>query len=209
MARYNAAYEIHVHGQVPLRPDVGLNQLQEALRPLWQYAGALSLEDGATSAYPEEPGIQLDAQEHMLQVCWTVPGDDDFRQSLDEMCMNLNELTAAGAAIEVTFYDNQFDDEEDPSGEDAKDDFLMVFVGPTPADIMQAQRDMLVNDVIHLMERHFDGSELAGVVDEIDKLFSQRFDNLVNSLDLGKPPRGNGGGHGGSGHGGRKPRHLH
>ena len=209
MARYNAAYEIHVHGQVPLRPDVGLNQLQEALRPLWQYAGALSLEDGATSAYPEEPGIQLDAQVHMLQLCWTVPGDDDFRQSLDEMCMNLNELTAAGAAIEVTFYDNQFDDEEDPSGEDAKDDFLMVFVGPTPADIMQAQRDMLVNDVIHLMERHFDGSELAGVVDEIDKLFSQRFDNLVNSLDLGKPPRGNGGGHGGSGHGGRKPRHLH
>jgi hypothetical protein len=209
MARYNAAYEIHVHGQVPLRPDVGLNQLQEALRPLWQYAGALSLEDGATSAYPEEPGIQLDAQEHMLQLCWTVPGDDDFRQSLDEMCMNLNELTAAGAAIEVTFYDNQFDDEEDPSGEDAKDDFLMVFVGPTPADIMQAQRDMLVNDVIHLMERHFDGSELAGVVDEIDKLFSQRFDNLVNSLDLGKTPRVNGGGHGGSGHGGRKPRHLH
>ena len=209
MARYNAAYEIHVPGQVPLRPDVGLNQLQEALRPLWQYAGALSLEDGATSAYPEEPGIQLDAQEHMLQLCWTVPGDDDFRQSLDEMCMNLNELTAAGAAIEVTFYDNQFDDEEDPSGEDAKDDFLMVFVGPTPADIMQAQRDMLVNDVIHLMERHFDGSELAGVVDEIDKLFSQRFDSLVNSLDLGKPPRGNGGGHGGSGHGGRKPRHLH
>ncbi len=209
MARYNAAYEIHVHGQVPLRTDVGLNQLQEALRPLWQYAGALSLEDGATSAYPEEPGIRLDAQEHMLQMCWTVPGDDDFRQSLDEMCMSLNELTAAGAAIEVTFYDNQFEDEEDPSGEDAKDDFVMLFVGPTPADIMQAQRDMLVNDVIHLMERHFDGSELSGVVDEIDKLFSQRFDNLVNSLDLGKPPRGNGGGHGGSGHGGRKPRHLH
>ena len=209
MARYNAAYEIHVHAQVPLRPDVGLNQLQEALRPLWQYAGALSLEDGATSAYPEEPGIRVDLHEHVLQMCWTVPGDDDFRQSLDEMCMSLNELTAAGAAIEVTFYDNQFDGDENPSEEDAKDDFVMLFVGPTPADIMQAQRDMLVNDVIHLMERHFDGAELGGVVEEIDKLFSQRFDNLVNSLDLGKPQRGNGGGFGGSGHGGRKPRHLH
>ena len=86
----------------------------------------------------------------------------------------------------------------------------MLFVGPTPADIMQAQRDMLVNDVVHLMERHFDGAELGGVVNEIDQLFSQRFDNLVNSLDLGRPPRGSGGnGHGGSGHGGRKPRHLH
>jgi hypothetical protein len=85
---------------------------------------------------------------------------------------------------------------------------MMLFVGPTPADIMQAQRDMLVNDIIHLMERHFDGAELEGVVNEIDKLFSERFDNLVNSLDLGRSPRGPNGGHGG-GHGGRKPRHLH
>jgi hypothetical protein len=47
-------------------------------------------------------------------------------------------------------------------------------------------------------------------VAEIDKLFSRRFDDLVNSLQLGKPPRGPGGGHGGLGHaGGRKPRHLH
>jgi len=210
MARYNAAYEIHVHGQVPLRSDVGMDQLQDALRPLWQYAGARSLDEGATSAYPEEPGLRLDAQEHALNMCWTVPGDDDFRQCLDDMCMNLNELTSAGAAIEVTFYDNDFDDEDENRGQESRDDFLMLFVGPTPADIMQAQRDMLVNDVVHLMERHFDGAELGGVVNEIDQLFSQRFDNLVNSLDLGRPPRGSGGnGHGGSGHGGRKPRHLH
>lgn len=208
MARFNAAYEIHVHGQVPLRAEVGLDQLQEALRPLWQYAGALSLEDGATSTYPEEPGIRFNSEEHMLQLCWTVPGDEDFRQSLDEMCMSLNELTSAGAPIEVTFYDNDFDDEEEVREQDSRDDFLMLFVGPTPADIMQAQRDMLVNDVIHLMERHFDGAELGGVVNEIDKLFSERFDNLVNSLDLGRSPRGPGG-HGSGGHGGRKPRHLH
>ena len=209
MARYNAAYEIHVHGQVPLRQDVGLDQLQDALQPLWQYAGASSLEDGATSSYPEELGIRFNPEEHVLQMCWTVPGDDDFRQSLDEMCMSLNELTAAGAPIEVTFYDNDFDEEDESRGQDSRDDFVMLFVGPTPADIMQAQRDMLVNDVIHLMERHFDGAELGGVVNEIDKLFSARFDNLVNSLDLGRPPRGPNGGHGGGGHGGRKPRHLH
>ena len=59
MARYNAAYEIHVHGLVPLQPEVGLEQLQDALRPLWQYAGASSLEDGASSSYPEEPGIRF------------------------------------------------------------------------------------------------------------------------------------------------------
>jgi hypothetical protein len=49
----------------------------------------------------------------------------------------------------------------------------------------------------------------------VDKLFAQRFDSLVTSLELGRPPRGSGGsggqgGQGGSGHGGgRKPRHLH
>ena len=86
---------------------------------------------------------------------------------------------------------------------------MMLFVGPTPAAIMQVQRDLLVEDVVHMMERHFDASELSGVVSEIDKLFNQRFDALVSSLEISKPPRGTGGsGHSGHG-GGRKPRHLH
>jgi hypothetical protein len=59
------------------------------------------------------------------------------------------------------------------------------------------------------MERHFDGSQLGDVVNEIDRLFAQRFDALVNSLALGKPSSGSGGSHGGFHGGGRKPRHLH
>jgi hypothetical protein len=60
------------------------------------------------------------------------------------------------------------------------------------------------------MERHFDGAELGGVVAEIDKLFGDRFDALVNSLEIGKRPRGGTGGAGSGGHGGgRRPRHLH
>jgi len=209
MAGYSAPFEIHVHGQVPLRTDVDFSQLQEALKPLWQYAGARSLADGAHSSYEDEPGIRFDAKEHLLQVCWTVHGDEDFRQSLDEMCMSLNDLSQAGAAIEVTFYDAEFDEEEAPPDTQSRDDFMMLFVGPNPAAIMQVQRDLLVQDVINMMERHFDASELAGVVGEIDRLFSQRFDSLVSSLEIGKPPRGSGG-HGGGGHGGgRKPRHLH
>jgi lipopolysaccharide biosynthesis regulator YciM len=208
MANYdNAPFEIHVHGDVPLRADVTYQQLQEALTPLWKYAGAKSLADGAESAYEEEPGIKFDAHEHLLTICWTVAGDQDFRQSLDDMCMSLNELAEQGAAIEVTFYDAEFDEEEAPPEDEARDDFLMLFVGPTPAAIMQVQRDLLVEDVMHLMERHFDGAELNGVVGEIDKLFSERFDKLVSSLEIGRPPRGSGGG---PGHGGgRRPRHLH
>ena len=209
MSSYNAPFEIHVHGEIPLRADVGFAQIQDALKPLWKYAGAKSLADASESAYEEEPGIRFDAAQHLLTLCWTLPGNEDFRQALDEMCMNLNELAAQGAAREVTFYDTDFDEEEAPPEAQARDDFVMLFVGPTPAAIMQVQRDLLVEDVVHLMERHFDGAELGGVVTEIDRLFSQRFDELVSSLELGKPPRGSGGGSGGSHGGGRRPRHLH
>ncbi|QXL85614.1 DUF6806 family protein [Comamonas sp. NLF-1-9] len=209
MSDYNAPFEIHVHGQVQLRLGVDFAQLQDALKPLWKYAGARSLADGSVSAYEEEPGIQFEPKERLLQMCWTVRGDEDFRQSLDEMCMSLNEIADQGAAIEVTFYDTEFDEDEAEEAEDeseSRDDFLMLFVGPTPAAIMQVQRDMLVQDVINVMERHFDAAELSGVVAEIDKLFTERFDALVSSLDLSRRPRGTGGGRGGSN---RRPRHLH
>jgi hypothetical protein len=207
---YNAPFEIHVHGDVPLRPDVALPAVQEALKPLWAYAGATSLAMGARSSYEEEPGIRFNAKEHMLQICWTVPGDEDFRQVMEEACMGLNDIAASGAPIEVSFYDAEFDDEdgEEPEGE-SRDDFMMCFVGPTPAAILQVQRDMLVQDVVHLMERHFEANELEPVVQAIDQLFTNRFDALVNSMQLGKPPKGLGGGSGGGHGGGRKPRHLH
>jgi hypothetical protein len=140
MPRYNATYEIHVHGDVQLRADVVFDQIQDAMRPLWSYSGANSLSDGAASAYEEEPGIRFDAHAHRLQICWTTPGEDDFRQNLEELCMALNELTETGAALEVTFYDADFDEEDEASGRESRDDFMMLFVGPTPAAIMQVQR---------------------------------------------------------------------
>lgn len=207
---YNAPFEIHVHGDVPLRSDVTLPQVEEALKPLWQYVGAKSLVAGARSSYEEEPGIRFHAKEHLLQLCWTLTGDEDFRQVMEESCMALNDIAATGAPIEVSFYDTAYDDEEEPADaqEDSRDDFMMCFVGPTPAAILQVQRDMLVRDVSHMMERHFEPNELGPVVDAIDQLFTNRFDALVNSMQLGRPPRGSGGGSSGHG-GGRKPRHLH
>ncbi len=211
MAHYAPPFEIHIHGEIPLRPEVQSQDVQEALKPLWRYAGAKSLEDGRISAYEEEPGIQYDARQNMLRICWTVRGGEDFRQNIDDMCMNLNELASMGTAIEVTFYDAEFDDEDGADREeDSRDDFMVVFVGPTPAAIMQVQRDLLVRDVTNMMERHFDALELTGIVQEIDRLFSQRFDALVESLELGRPPKG---GSGSSGHrpssGRNKPKHLH
>ena len=211
MTSFSAPFEIHVHGEILLRDDVDFKALQEAAKPLWKYAGAKSLTEGAQSLYEEEPGIRFEAADHKLQLCWTVRGDEDFCQVRDDLCMNINEISAAGAQLEITFYDTEFEDEDESRGAESRDDFLILFVGPDPASIMQAQRDLLVQDVVGLMERHFDGSELSGVVQEIDKLFSERFSDLVSSLELGKPPRGSGGGgpQGGGHGGGRRPRHLH
>lgn len=204
MTRFNPPFEIHVHGDVPLREEVVFSQIQEALKPMWRYAGGRSLTAVAASAYEDEPGIRFDAEQHVLQICWTVTGDDDFRQVVEDTCMGLNDIAAAGAALEVSFYDVEYDDEDENAGEEARDDFMMCFVGPTPAAIMQVQRDLLVEDVVQVMERHFDASELGEVVEAVDRLFNRRFDALVNSMQLGRPPRGP------SNHGGpRKPRHLH
>lgn len=206
----NAPFEIHVHGDVPLRWDVRLNAVEEALKPLWKYVGANSLAAAAQGVYEEEPGIRFHAKEHVLQMCWTLTGDEDFRQAMEDACMGLNEIAATGAPIEVSFYDAAFDDEEDDDPEaESRDDFAMFFVGPTPAAILQVQRDMMVHDVVHMMERHFDASELGPVVEAIDQLFTNRFESLVNSMQISKPPTGFGGGGGSHGNGGRKPRHLH
>ena len=117
MTRYNAPFEIHLHGDVPLRDDVVFTQIQDALKPLWKYAGAKSLAAAAESAYEDEPGIRFDAETHVLSICWTVPGDEDFRQVMEETCMGLNEIASAGAPLEVSFYDTEYDEEEDSKEE--------------------------------------------------------------------------------------------
>jgi hypothetical protein len=68
--------------------------------------------------------------------------DEEFRQVIEEACMALNDIAAAGAPLEVSFYDTEFDEEDESAEGEARDDFMMCFVGPTPAAIMQVQRDL-------------------------------------------------------------------
>ena len=51
MPSSNSPFEIHLHGEVLLRAAVQFEQIQDALKPLWKYAGARSLADGAQSSY--------------------------------------------------------------------------------------------------------------------------------------------------------------
>jgi hypothetical protein len=209
-----APFEIHVHGDIPLADHVSFDDVAEALRPVWLYAGAGGLESIMGSRYDEEPGILFQPDQQGLKICWTTLGDEQFRAVMEECCMALNELASTGAVIEVSIYPNVQDEEDDDEADEPDqadmegEDFFMLFVGPTPAAILTVQRNMLVQDVVGMMERHFDMSELEGVVHEIDQLFEKRYASLVDSMQFGKPPPK--GGAGSTGHGGgRKPRHLH
>ncbi len=190
MSTINEVFEIHLHGQVQLRQDVTDKDISDALKPLWSQTGENTFKKGSSSIYEDEPGIVVDSKEHMLRICWTVVGEMKFHQNLDEFCMGLNELTAIGAAFEVTFYNEQFEsgDQEDfvPDEEEEGEFFeesMLLFVGPTPAAIMDVQRDVMVQDVIHILERHFEPEKLEGVIREVDKLFIDKFENLIDSLE--------------------------
>ena len=49
MSSHNSPFEIHVHGQVALRVEVTVSDVQDALKPLWKYAGARSMADAVDS----------------------------------------------------------------------------------------------------------------------------------------------------------------
>lgn len=173
MTQTNTIYEIHVHGDVPLRRDISPEQIEEVLKPLWSFAGAASLREGAASLFEEEPGLVFDMKDYTLRICWTAQGDESFNQVAEEFCLKLNEVAREGAPIEVSYFDSDDDS--------AEDEFQLYFVGPSAQAIIQTQRDLLVKDVIDVMERHFDASELSGIAAEIDRLFKERMNQLEKS----------------------------
>ena len=232
MQDHNQPLEMHIHGDVPCRQGITTTEIETALAPLIAYTKAHYAAQGGASLYDEEPGIQFTEPDHVLHFCWSVAGDVDFRETLDELVMGLNDISREGATLEVSFYDLEFDEEDfddhvssesaqdEEEEDDSRDDFFVLFVGPTPAAIMQVQRDLLVRDVTMLMERHFEKEELTPVVEVIDKMWEGRFKALVSSLKFPSYAKGSannlGGngsngthGFGAHGNGGRKSRHSH
>ena len=166
MIQLGPQYEIHLHGDIPLRHDVVLEQVEQALSPLWRFCDANSFDECAKSFYIDEPGLVYHREEHLLSMCWTVQGDDSFDESIQELCQGLSLLAREGAPVEVSYVD--LDDDE------SVDEYHLFFVGPTQTSIIRAQRDLLIKETMDLMERHFEATQLGGVVAEIDRLFEER-----------------------------------
>ena len=165
--------EVHVHGNIPLRPGVTQAQVETALRPWLEYIDEDSLAD-AHSVYEDEPGIGFDARERLLEICWTGDVGRTFREHVEPALLGLNPLTERAAEIEITYYHD-----------DGQDEFGVVFVGPTPEAIHEAQRQAMIEDVSNILARQFGESEIGEVVALLNELFARTAPSAGGTLRQG------------------------
>jgi hypothetical protein len=155
--------EVHVHGSVLLRPGTTTSQIDEALRPWLSYIDEDNTAD-AKSVHPDEPGIVYDRRRRVLEICWTGDVGRSFHQTISEALAALNPYSEEAAAFEVSYY-----------LEDGKDEFSLLFVGPTQTSIYEAQRRLMVEDVQNLLSRQFSEPEIAEVVTVVNQLFERNW----------------------------------
>jgi len=153
--------EVHVHGAVLLRSGVSQTEIEQALRPWFDYVDVDGLAD-ARSAHQDEPGIAFDRRRRALDICWTGYVGRNFQHSLEGAFEALSPFSEEAAAVEVSYYH-----------EDGQDEHSWVFVGPTAESIREMQRRRMVEDISALLSRHFGDSEIGEVVGLVNQLFTR------------------------------------
>jgi hypothetical protein len=153
--------EVHVHGTVLLKSGTTAEQIEAALRPWLDYVDEDTLAD-AKSAHPDEPGIVFDRRRRVLEVCWTGDVGRSFRQILADALDALNGYSEEAASFDVTYYHD-----------DGRDEFDVMFVGPTRDAVHQARRRRMLEDLQHLLSREFNENEAGQVLALVDQLFER------------------------------------
>ncbi len=156
--------EVHVHGTILLRTGISADQMESAMRPLLDYIDEDSLTD-VRSIHPDEPGIVFDRRRRVLEICWTGDVGRSFRQLLAEALEALNAFCEEAAPVDITYYH-----------EDGRDEFDVMFVGPTPETIDRARRQRMMEDLQHVLSRNFDDSEITQVLNLVNQLFDRRWE---------------------------------
>ena len=165
--------EAHVHGTLLLRAGTTPTQVEEALRPWLEYIDEDNLGD-AKSVHPDEPGILFDKRRRTLEVCWTGDVGRSFHQIVSDALGALNPLSEEAAAFDVSYY-----------LDDGQDEFSVVFVGPTPDAVREAQRHRMIEDVQNLLTRQFTEPEVAEVVALVNQLFERNWKGAAAAAKSG------------------------
>jgi len=153
--------EVHVHADIPIVEGVVRKQLEVALAPWLDYLDAETLAD-AKSLEPEEPGIEYDEANRILYVCWTGEIGRSFQKVLESALEALGPYAERAAEVDVSFYQ-----------ESGEQDNQLLFVGPTPQAVHDAQRRCMLEDVSTMLERQFDKERIEEVLAVVNDLFDR------------------------------------
>lgn len=151
--------EVHVHGYLELVEGVSKRQVEGALRPLLNYLDVEHL-DELKSLEPDQPGFAFSDRNYALEMCCTLEVGRNFLHALEEAMLALGKFVENAAAIEVISYH-----------EDGQDETQLMFVGPTPEAILDAQRRHMLQDVSALLARHFRPEAVDEVLNLVSELF--------------------------------------
>ena len=153
--------EVHVHADIPILEGVARKQIEQALAPWLEYLDVESLAE-VKSLEPEEPGLRFDEKDLMLHLCWTGAIGRSFHPALDEALEKLGPLCYEAVEIDVTLYHD-----------DGEQESRLLFVGPTPQAIHEAQRRCMLEDIAALLERQFDKAAVGEVSALVNELFDR------------------------------------
>jgi hypothetical protein len=153
--------EVHIHADIPILEGVSKRQLEQAFGPLLEYLDADGIGD-VKSLEPDEPGIKYDEKDLMLYMCWTGEIGRSFHGALEATLDNLGPYCYEAVEVDVTVY---LDNGEQES--------KLLFVGPTPQAIHEAQRRCMIEDVAAILGRQFEKEQVAQVTALVNELFDR------------------------------------
>jgi hypothetical protein len=166
--------EVHVHGTIILIEGVSVQQVERALRPWLDYLDVGSLKE-ARSLEKDEPGIVFDRKRWMLELCWTGDVGSNFQRVLGDALAAVGPLTEEASAVEVTYY------------RDERDDVQLMFVGPTPYAVHDAQRRMMIEEISNLLGRQFAADEVSQVAGLVNELFKRDWERRKSGVPDAPP----------------------
>jgi uncharacterized protein DUF6806 len=151
--------EVHVHADIPILEGVSRRQIEQAFAPWLEYLDADVLAD-VKSLEADEPGIKFDEKELILYVCWTGEIGRSFHGALEAALDNLGPYCYEAVEVDITTY-----------LENGEQESKLLFVGPTPQAIHEAQRRCMVEDVAAILARQFDKEKIADITALVNQLF--------------------------------------
>ena len=134
----------------------------------------------ARSLEEDEPGIVFHRSDRTLEICWSGEVGRNFVHRLQETLYELGPLTEHASPIELTYY-----------YEDGRDEYQLLFVGPSAEAIHQVQRSRMIEDVSSLLSRHFGQGDVEQVTGLVNELFERDWERRKTAeAEPGAQPSG-------------------